>query len=585
MGAPENGKAPGVVTGGFLARDDRHDRDQTSASSLSGSVSVLAGHSIDSANEVDLSEAMEDIKHFHLTGRRRRPSASSDGAKVDFSRLMAHIANEKPSRLPSAPVAPPDIGGDYQKRVIAYVEKMVAAMAATIEGSRNHDQNAGAYVAFRLALGAGLPLDWVDSVIYQAQEANGQVSDDGDRQVLNTMQSARRSAENDGPEYLPDRPLDAEPLGSTDFDPPKCDVTDSDGGKVSGHRRTLTLTPAAEINDDIPTWVWENGDHGRMLAHSLTLFAGRPGCGKSTAARWFAAGFTNGTIPGCWVGRPQNIAYLAAEESVEHMVKPSLRAAGADLGRVFFPTVTVGGDGVDRHVAVSAVGDEVELTKALIAANIKVVVVDPVMSTIGGKTDVHRSNETRAVLDPWLRIAQAIGGVVIGIVHFRKDVGGDALSAIAGSSAFGEITRCAFGFAADRDSGERVMSQIKNSAGRDDLSMNYQLVETTVTVDSGRTTDMVRYVPGDVTGTRVEDVLAAASGAGPKVSKSDLAGEWVKGFLAGAGGSAESRVIKVAAKLDGHSSRTVSRVASNLCGMGERGGFQGGTTWTRLPWT
>ena len=52
--------------------------------------------------------------------------------------------------------------------------------------------------------------------------------------------------------------------------------------------------------------------------------------GKSTAARYFAGEFTGGTLPGVLEGQQQNVAYIAAEEPLDLIVKPSLRASGAD---------------------------------------------------------------------------------------------------------------------------------------------------------------------------------------------------------------------------------------------------------------
>src|SRR3954447_11552728 len=178
------------------------------------------------------------------------------------------------------------------------------------------------------------------------------------------------------------------------------------------HPRIVTLIPAASIKDDVPVWAWEYGEKGRIQLGTLALFAGRPTAGKSTAARWFAGGYSQGTIDGCWLAKPENVAYVAAEESGKYVVKPGLRAAGADMNRIYFPTITC----ADEHMQLLGLNDEAELTTQFLAMGVTVVVVDPMMSTIGGHVDVHRNNEVRSHIQPWARIAENINGVVIGVV-------------------------------------------------------------------------------------------------------------------------------------------------------------------------
>ena len=68
-------------------------------------------------------------------------------------------------------------------------------------------------------------------------------------------------------------------------------------------------------------------------------------------------------------------------------------------------------------------------------------------------------------------MADRTGSVFLGIAHFNKGNGTDAASLITGSGAFKNVPRSVFGFARDEsdDNGGRVMSQVKNSLGRDDL--------------------------------------------------------------------------------------------------------------------
>lgn len=281
--------------------------------------------------------------------------------------------------------------------------------------------------------------------------------------------------------------------------------------------RRVRLSSFATELDDVPIWAWEYGGKGRIAVGTLALFAGRPGAGKSTAGRWMAAQCSNGTLEGHWHGQPVNVAYIAAEESAKYIVKPGLRAAGADLSRVFMPRVEFNGE----EVIFLTSHDMNELAKELIYHGAKLVIVDPLMSTIGSRADINRNNEVRSLVQPWATLAEKIDGVVLGIAHLNKSGNGDVVAGINGSSAFGEVARAVFGFAKDPDSdeGDRIMSQEKNSIGEEDLALTYRIESTPIITDSGRRAEVGRFVIVGDSDRTVGDVLrsqpkATADGAG-----------------------------------------------------------------------
>ena len=98
-----------------------------------------------------------------------------------------------------------------------------------------------------------------------------------------------------------------------------------------------------------------------------------------------------------WKGKPQNVAYIAAEETAKYVLKPALRAAGADMGRIVTPKVKTA---EGKYVALLADEDERAMTEYLVKNKVSVIIVDPVMATIKSKTDIYRSNELRQALDP-----------------------------------------------------------------------------------------------------------------------------------------------------------------------------------------
>ena len=287
----------------------------------------------------------------------------------------------------------------------------------------------------------------------------------------------------------------------------------------------ISLRPMSEIRDDVPTLAWEpKPGYPGIAVGTLVIFGGRPAAGKSTSARWFGAEATNGTLPGAWYGTPVGVAWIGTEESETYMIKPGRRAAGADLAKVVIPEVEITRDGEDSsvvhilgHLNMTALADE------FTTAGIKVVVLDPLMSAIGSTTDVNRSNEVRARLEPWVKLAEAIDGVVIGIAHLKKSFTGDVVAALNGSSAFGEVARSIFGFAKDdnADDGTRLMSHAKSSIGPENLSYTYTLEPVEVTTDSGKTATISRFVLGEETDRTVSDALREAAAGGPAPGPAD----------------------------------------------------------------
>lgn len=286
----------------------------------------------------------------------------------------------------------------------------------------------------------------------------------------------------------------------------------TDDGEVADHGPRIKLRSMSSVKDDVPTLAWEpKSGYPGIAVGTVVIFGGRPAAGKSTGARWFVAEATNGTLPGAWRGTPVGAAWIGTEESEVYMMKPGLRAAGADLDKVVIPEVQFGHDGdtmsVLHHLNMDALAEEFR------AKGIKVVVLDPLMSAVGSRTDVNRSNEVRARLEPWVKLAEAIDGVVIGIAHLKKSFTGDVVAALNGSSAFGEVARSIFGFAKDdnADDGTRLMSHAKSSIGPEDLSYTYTLEPVEVTTDSGKTATMSRFVLGEETDRTVSDALREAA--------------------------------------------------------------------------
>jgi hypothetical protein len=455
----------------------------------------------------------------------RRPKYHGEGYKVEFddldalasggdpagaeafahwvARSLAEHAKQKaktPSKRGSSdlefePTEPWNCGA-LDARQQAYLDKVLEEntqlLAEAKPGERNELLYRGSLKCASFVAGAGLDQQLVVEGFLAAASDCGLVEEDGEEAVAATIKSAFRVGLRN-PRAVPAETAD----------------------RGSGRRREIEWIPLEAIADSAPKWAWTHEGHGRVQVGALTLFGGRPGTGKSSAARHFTARITKGELDGCWKGTPQNVAYIAAEETATYVLKPALRAAGADMSRVVIPRVRVA---EGEYVSLLATDDERAMTDYLIKNHVKVIVVDPVMATLKGKTDIYRSNELREALSPWVRIAEAIDGIVIGIVHFVKGSTGDLVASINGSSAFGEVARCVFGFAKeDSSSGDplRVMSQGKNACGREDLSLEYTIESRSVTVSTGEEVQVGTFVLGDESDVNASDLLKPRKGPRP----------------------------------------------------------------------
>jgi AAA domain len=322
-------------------------------------------------------------------------------------------------------------------------------------------------------------------------------------------------------------------------------------------KRRLVLTPASAITPEPVVWAWEDDHYGRIPAGALTVAAGREGTGKSSFGIWLAAQITRGALPGSFYGKPRAVIYGAVEDSWKHTLVPRLMAADADLNRVFRIEVQVEDD---EFGTLSLPADLLQLEKEIKGNGVALVVLDPLMSTIGAGIDTHRERDTRTALDPLARLADRTRCMVLGIAHFSKGTGTDASSLITGSGAFKNVPRAVFGFAVDDsdDNGCRVMSQTKNSLGRSDLpSLLYQIEDYAVPTPTGDA-HVGRLVWLGVSERSVTDILSDRRDVEDQEEKKDAA-DWLRGYLADNGGEAAAVDIFKAGEKVGFSKDTLKR--------------------------
>lgn len=332
----------------------------------------------------------------------------------------------------------------------------------------------------------------------------------------------------------------------------------------------VRLVSAADITMERAEWCWA----GRIPKIGITLLAGGEGLGKSTVAYQVAADLTRGTLPGAHFGVPNNVFIIAAEDSWESVIVPRLKAMNANLGlihKVDYETV----DGRSRELTLPV--DIGGLEDRMRAMRSPLIMLDPIMSRIGGALDTHKDADVRLALEPLTAMANRVSASILGIIHINKNgQSSDPLMRIMGSRAFPAVARSIL-FVTENpdDEDKRIMSHVKCNLGKHqptlafsiegvDVEANGEMIPTSRLVWEGET-DM--HVSQALVGTNKTQVREAE--------------EWLRDRLE-AQGKTQSAEIRKTGLAEGYSVDTLKRAAGRLGVVFHHSGFPRVTTW-ELP--
>jgi putative DNA primase/helicase len=353
-----------------------------------------------------------------------------------------------------------------------------------------------------------------------------------------------------------------------------------DRGHEARANPRVTLTPASEIEPKPIAWVWRH-----WLAQGMIhILAGQPGIGKSTLAYKLAAIVsTGGEFPDGTRADAGNVVIWSGEDSPEHTIVPKIECSGADRRHVHI--VTGSNDGKARPFDPSR--DLEALQRACDAiGDVRLIVIDPIVSVIGGKVDSHKNSETRNGLQPLVEFAATTGAAVVGIHHLAKSSSERApVERLCGSIAFAAVARVVlFAVAQEPDeSGSpkpNIFVRAKSNIGPDKGGFEYVLhneymyshpdIETAVAVFGNAVEGCARTILS-----KAETV--------PKEERSAKGGE-ARGFLlaALAGGPRLAAEVKTEAEAVGITEETLKRARKRVGVVAEKVGYQGAWVWS-LP--
>jgi hypothetical protein len=176
-------------------------------------------------------------------------------------------------------------------------------------------------------------------------------------------------------------------------------------------------------------WLWEPYIPARML----TMISGDPGAGKSYLALAVGADLTLGRLLHGSACAPSNVLYLTAENPMAEVVRPRFDLLGGDPARLFLLKGTLWAEDGEEQRGAITLADVQILDKAISETHARLVIVDPIQSYLGAGVDLHRSNETRPVLDGLAKLAEKHGCAILLLRHLSKQSGGKAIHRGLGS--------------------------------------------------------------------------------------------------------------------------------------------------------
>jgi putative DNA primase/helicase len=224
---------------------------------------------------------------------------------------------------------------------------------------------------------------------------------------------------------------------------------------------------AADVIPRPVDWLWRP----RIALGAITVLVGVPGVGKSLLAAHLAASGSRGD------GDVDAFCSLlvGGEDSLEHVVRPRLEAADADLTRIHL---------VDEPL--SFPGDESDLDSLVAETAARLVVIDPLSAYFARHVNSWKDDSIRTALTPLQQIASRHHAAVVLVAHLNKGQDTDPLRRIGGSVGLAAIARSALllGRAPDDPDGDsgarRVLAHIKSNLGEPAASLLYTIHEHTI---------------------------------------------------------------------------------------------------------
>lgn len=234
-----------------------------------------------------------------------------------------------------------------------------------------------------------------------------------------------------------------------------------------GNGRELVLVDLNDVDEEPIYWALEDV----FPLGTLSIMSGTADVGKSTLLATWAKQIMEGTAEGDLDG-PTTVLTAVGEDDLGRVLKPRMRAAGADLSSGRFKVITVTSDGRDTGLQIQEDLDAIR--QAVVSSGARVVILDPVISYVGG--DPNKPKDVRVAMDPVRDLATELNISIICILHHRKGAG-TAAEKLSGAHAWRDIARSHIFVVKDEETGMRYATVEKGNYTGARLSFSFETEE------------------------------------------------------------------------------------------------------------
>lgn len=243
-----------------------------------------------------------------------------------------------------------------------------------------------------------------------------------------------------------------------------------------GNGRELVLVDLNDVDEEPIYWALEDV----FPLGTLSIMSGTADVGKSTLLATWAKQIMEGSAEGDLDG-PTTVLTAVGEDDLGRVLKPRMRAAGADLSSGRFKVITVTSDGHDTGLQIQEDLDAIR--QAVISSGARVVILDPVISYVGG--DPNKPKDVRIAMDPVRDLATDLNISIICILHHRKGAG-TAAEKLSGAHAWRDIARSHIFVVKDEETGMRYATVEKGNYTGARLSFSFETEEVVFPNPTGK---------------------------------------------------------------------------------------------------